>query len=327
MTLKEQLIIELKKIDISQLTVNGIVEIKMHKSIVRHSRYIGTEFDATLKKIIYYINQIPISSLSSYRLKFGSDNELIGKYGDHERSDYCPNFELNHFIKHYDFQSNFSYHIENIDEIKKIQKHLNFLIKKIDLKLFTAVEKIQLGLKVGCEWNVLNDGFADLIIDDSLIDIKSGLKINGKNTENIAQLLFYFFMIQLTINQLSENQRNKHHKINKIGFYYAAYNKLIEVEVNKLIPNINIILILIKQLLIKGNVRIREIIKHSIITRDQLNVLTDEQIKSIDEACLEIDKIKAETERKKIEVERIDQIERLSRLGYTKEEINKILGL
>lgn len=52
MTLKEQLIIELKKIDISQLTVNGIVEIKMHKSIIRHSRYIGTEFDATLKKII-----------------------------------------------------------------------------------------------------------------------------------------------------------------------------------------------------------------------------------------------------------------------------------
>ena len=171
------------------------------------------------------------------------------------------------------------------------------------------MEKIQLGLNVGCEWNVLNDGFADLIIDDRLLDIKSGIKINGKNTENIAQLLFYFFMIQLTINQLSENHRNKHHKINKIGFYYAAYNKLIEVEVNKLIPNIDIILKLIKQLLIKGNVRIREIIKHSIITRNQLNVLTDEQIKSIDEACLEIDKIKAESERKKIEDERIDQIE------------------
>jgi hypothetical protein len=56
----------------------------------------------------------------------------------------------------------------------------------------------------------------------------------------------------------------------------------------------------------------------------------------------EIEKIKAETERKKVEAEiedkkaereqqkireRIDQIERLTKLGYTKEEINKILGI
>ncbi len=63
MNLIEQLSVEIKKIDISLLTINDIEEIKLHHSIIKHSRYIGTEFEATLKKIIYYINKIPISNL------------------------------------------------------------------------------------------------------------------------------------------------------------------------------------------------------------------------------------------------------------------------
>jgi hypothetical protein len=213
------------------------------------------------------------------------------------------------------------------------------LLQTIDLNLFIA-KKIRLGVHIGWIGNTLNEGVADIIIDDRLIDIKYGLRINGKNTENITQLLFYYFMIQLTINHLSEEQRNNNHKINKIGFYYAAYNKLIEVEVNKLIPNINIILKLIKQLLIQGNVRIREIIKHSIITRYHLNVITDEQIKSIDEACIEIEKIefqrnllklKEETEKIKAHTEimkaKIKEIKEYKELGFTNEDIKKLLGL
>jgi hypothetical protein len=175
MNLIEQLSVEIKKIDISLLTINDIEEIKLHHSIIKYSRYIGTEFEATLKKIIYYINKIPISNLSYYNLKYISETEVLGEYsGGFERSNYDPDFTIHKFIKYYNFQSSFSYHIENPNEIFEIQKHLNFLLQTIDINLFIA-KKIRLGVRIGWIGNNLNEGFADIILDNSLIDIKSGV--------------------------------------------------------------------------------------------------------------------------------------------------------
>jgi hypothetical protein len=330
MNLIEELSLELKKINISLLTINDIEEIIIHKSINKHSRYIGSEFDKTLKKIILSINDLSIFRFASYQIKHDAKKEIIGIYnGKYERNYYDSNFDLETFLKYYDFQSRFSYNIKNNIEKKEIQKHLNFMFKKIDINVFKATKKVMMNVKINAI-NNLNFGFADVIIDDRLIDIKSGYKIKGKNKENISQLLFYFFMINISVSHFSKKRSINIHKINKIGFYYSAYNRLIEVDVQKLIPNLNVILNLIKQLLIQGNVSIREVINTSLNNVKNYNVLTDEQLKLIDEACIEIERIEAERcllekNERKLEISNFKLFKEYKKLGLTKEEIIKLL--
>lgn len=340
MDLIEQLSVEIKKIDISLLTINDIEVITLHKDINKHSRYIGSEFDTTLKKIILNINDLSIPRFTSYQIKHDSKKEIIGIYSSYyNRNGYNPDFRLETFLSNYDFQSRFDYNIQNNLEKQEIQKHLNVMFSKIDLKKFKATKKILFNIKIQSLYNLYC--FADLIIDDRLIDIKSGYRIKGNNKENISQLLFYFFMINISVNHFTKKRSVNNHIINKIGFYYSAYSKIIEVEVNKLIPNLDVIVKLIKQMLIQRNVNIREIIKTSLINQKDINVLTFEQLKSIDEACFEIDKIEHQrsllkqiekTEKELIDA-KIEQNEynlklykEYKELALTNEEIEKLLG-
>ncbi len=287
--------------------------------------------------------------LSYYNLKYISETEVLGEYsGGFERSNYDPDFTIHKFIKYYNFQSSFSYHIENPNEIFEIQKHLNFLLQTIDINLFIA-KKIRLGVRIGWIGNNLNEGFADIILDNSLIDIKSGVKINGKKTENISQLLFYFFMIKLTVKNHKINQNDKIDDIKKIGFYFTAYNKLIEVDVNQLIPNLNKILKIIKLLLIQGNISIRDIIKHSISKEnkqiqnfiDKQNAFEAAQKNKFNKIDLEIKKIEDETKKQILELKekteklkektekrqtQLKLIKEFRELGLSNEEIMKLLG-
>jgi hypothetical protein len=156
-------------------------------------------------------------------------------------------------------------------------------------------------------------------------------------------------MIKLTVNNHKINQNDKIDDIKKIGFYFTAYNKLIEVDVNQLIPNLNKILKIITLLLIQGNISIRDIIKHSISKEnkqiqnfiDKQNAFEAAQNNKFNKIDLEIKKIEDETKKQILELKekteklkektekrqtQLKLIKEFRELGLSNEEIMKLLG-
>lgn len=290
---------ELKKIDPSPLWVHGVIEKKIPTLIAHQSRFIGSEFDRSLKYIIGKINEpnSPLGIGLTFFVDQNTEEKITFRYNSykHKTKVSSHKFNLKEYLDNYHFQSAFEYGIKNKNEISECQHYLNELHKTINIDSISSDKICINGFKIK-GYHILQDnpngngecsfisGAPDLIIDDRLLDIKSDIKINGRKTKYVAQLLFYYFLIQLYIDSIKDIHYDYNlMELKKIGFYYATYNRFIEVEIEKIIPNKNKLIELIKNELIYGNYYVREIIEKSLLEK----TLCDKELKDIE------DKIKA----------------------------------
>jgi len=290
---------ELRKIDVSSFWINGLEEKKIPKSIVHHSRFIGSEFDRSLKHIIAKNNQNkgPNSIDLTFQVDQNTDEKIRFRFYSfkHSNQESFEKFSLKKYIETYDFQSEFSYGIKNEFEISQCQQYLKDLHNSINLNELTSNKfclnfirisgfHTVLGKPFGNSESNYISGFPDLIMDNRLLDIKADIKINGRKPKYVAQILFYYFLIQVFRESINEHSQDYDLlDINKIGFYYAAYDKLIEVEVEKLLPNKDIIVQLFKNELIYGNLYVRELIEKSLMNK----ALTDEELNAFESSIIE----------------------------------------
>ena len=282
---------ELRKIDSSVLFVSGVKEKKLPKLIAHHARFIGSEFDRSLKSIIGKVNAKNHVHYASFKFCIDVNSEKyftsqFNSYKSVRQKETTKQFNLHNYLDSYDFQSFFTYGIQNKNEIFQCQQYLNELHRNLDFKSISSQQLCLTGLQVGgCRKLLDNEGVSrernfisvspDLILDNRLIDIKADIKINGRKNKYAAQLLFYYFLIQL---QIDVCQNSPLDEIKKIGIYYASYNKLIEVDVNQLIPNKIKLIELVKNEITYGNHYIRDIIEKSLLVKP----LSDEQLFSLE---------------------------------------------
>lgn len=279
-----ELYYELRKIDPSPLFIEGVKEITLPKLIANLSRFIGSEFDKSLKIIIGELNET--RNVENANLSFCIDQlskeKITHRFISSQSK--CTKgttkyFDLEKYLDSYDFQNSFNYGITKKNEIFQCQEYLNKLLRSLDLEKIISKDLIISGLGISVSHKIQDNpngtgdcgfisGYPDLIIDDRLIDIKSDIKINGRKHKYVAQLIFYYFLTQLYIDSVkSENTENNLclKEIQKIGIYYVTYNKIIEVDIEKIIPNKSKLFELIKNEIIYGNYYIRDIIEKSML--------------------------------------------------------------
>lgn len=291
---------ELRKIDPSPLWVKGIKEKKLPTVIAHQARFIGSEFDRSLKYIISKKNE---SNNKGVDLTFSVDQNTDEKIRfrlhslreNHKRV--SEKFDLKKYLDSYDFQSAFKYGIKNKNEIFHCQQYLQGLHKNINIDNISSNKLCVNGFNIR-GYHILQDnpngngecaflsGSPDLLLDDRLLDIKSDIKINGRKTKYVAQLLFYYFLIQAYTSSIQDKGFEKDFfllDIQKIGIYYASYDKLIEVDIEKIIPNKNKLIELVKNEIVYGNYFIRKIIEKSLLVKP----LSDIELKDLEDKIKE----------------------------------------
>jgi len=196
---------ELRKIDPSPLWVKGIKEKKMPTLISHQSRFIGSEFDRSLKYIIGEKNES--NSLGRVDLAFfvdqNTDEKITFRFNSLKKKQKSSSqkFDYKKYLNSYDFQSSFKYGIKNKNEISHCQQYLIELHKTINLDSISSNKLCINGFNIK-GYHLLQDnpngngecafisGSPDLILDDRLLDIKSDIKINGHKPKYVAQILF-----------------------------------------------------------------------------------------------------------------------------------------
>jgi hypothetical protein len=290
---------ELRQIDASSFWIYGIEEKKIPKLILHHSRYIGSELDRSLKHIFYHRNKTkgPSSVNLHFEVNQNSDEKIKCNFYlyKHRGRETFEDFNIKEYVKNYNFQSEFNYGIENEDEISQCQKYLNELHEGINIDAFTSNNRFVNNIQIKGFQIVHGDfsrdiqsefisGLPDLILDNRLLDIKADVNINGRKPKYVAQILFYYFLIQIFKDSTSQNNEVFDIlDINKIGFYYATYDKLIEIDVDSLLPNKTKLMSLIKHELIYGNFFIRDIIEKSLLK----TALTPKELTTLESSIIE----------------------------------------
>ena len=266
----------LKSADFSKFSVDKKYKIDIHENVRKHSRYLGTEFDRTLKNILSQINPIETAHLMHIWIKsdlFHDKNQLLPvEFSNGLNTKYDKNFSITKFLENYDFQKSFSYGIKNKIDKKPCQDYLTNLFLKVDLEKFKAKKILITDLKI--EHRIKggggNSGYIDLIIDDKIIDIKTDIEIDKIPNSYISQLLYYYIFTKYIIASNKKYSANEYFKkltINKVCLYYANFDLLIEFDVKKLFSDEKQFLKLMNNELIFGNNRIREIANNAILNK------------------------------------------------------------
>jgi len=279
---------ELRKIDPSPLFVKCIEEKKIDSKISHLSRHLGSALDESIKKIVMEVNHIHPPTAGWLTLYVDQSREdPLSYHFTNDKVKYFfrrqEEFNMDTYLEGYDFQSRFKYGISNDKQIELCQKHLNELLKQIDLEKLKAKSRYFTNLKISSyhrtpdDHNIYNgttpfiSGTADLILDNRMLDIKADITVNGRKTKYAAQIIFYYFLIKVYLERFKANHPKQHppiQEIKRIGFYYAYHDLLIEVDVNKLIPNKDKIVDLIKHEMIYGNYCLKTIIEKSLLAKE-----------------------------------------------------------
>ncbi len=264
----------LKSIDLSKFNLDKKYKIETPENVRKYSRYIGTEFDRTFKNILSQINQIDTFHLPRIWIKgnlFHEKKQLLPiKYLPGRDTKFSRDFEIEKFIKVYNFQKSLSYGIKNETDIKSCQKYLNELFLKIDFEKFKAKKILITDLKfeygiTGAKGNY--GGYIDLIIDDKIIDIKTDGKINKIPNSYISQLLYYYIFVKYIVSASKEKNPGDYFSklsINKVCMYYASFDLLLEFDMREIIPNEKSFFKLMHNELTFGNNRVREIVNNAV---------------------------------------------------------------
>jgi len=103
---------------------------------------------------------------------------------------------------------------------------LRNLISLVDFSLFKSKDKLILNPTFGKASSLVNGAYADLILDDKLIDITTTNKLTISRSQ-INQIISYYLLIKIGGIDLARD-----HKINKIGLYFSRYAKLYDIPVS-----------------------------------------------------------------------------------------------
>jgi hypothetical protein len=262
--------------DFSKFRVDKKYKIEIHENVRKYSRFLGTEFDRTIKNILSQINSIETADLMHIWIKsdlFHPKNKLLPvEFSNGYNTKYDKSFSINKFLENYDFKKSFSYGIKNEIDKKTCQDYLTNLFLKVDLEKFKAKKILITDLKIEhrIKGGVGNSGYIDLIIDDKIIDIKTDIEINKIPNSYISQLLYYYIFIKYIIASNKKNGKNEYFKkltINKVCLYYANFDLLIEFDVKKIFSDEKQFMKLMNNELIFGNNRIREITDNAILSK------------------------------------------------------------
>jgi hypothetical protein len=111
---------------------------------------------------------------------------------------------------------------------KPMVEELRDLLNLANKKDFTAKTYCILNPTFGYGSRVVGGADADLIIDDTLIDIKT-TKIGKMNRSYFNQLIGYFILNELgTVNR-------KQIKINRLGIYFSRYGELVTLSSDQIV--------------------------------------------------------------------------------------------
>ena len=205
---------ELRKIDPSPLFVKCIEEKKIDSKISHLSRHLGSALDESIKKIVMEVNHIHPPTAGWLTLYVDQSREdPLSYHFTNDKVKYFfrrqEEFNMDTYLEGYDFQSRFKYGISNDKQIELCQKHLNELLKQIDLEKLKAKSRYFTNLKISSyhrtpdDHNIYNgttpfiSGTADLILDNRMLDIKADITVNGRKTKYAAQIIFYYFLIKV----------------------------------------------------------------------------------------------------------------------------------
>lgn len=105
-------------------------------------------------------------------------------------------------------------------------KDLRNLISIVDFSLFESKDVSVLNPTFGKASSLIGSADADLIIGDTLIDIKTTKKLTITRS-HINQIIGYYLLTKI-----GGVDKVGNHKINKIGLYFSRYGKLYEIPVS-----------------------------------------------------------------------------------------------
>lgn len=245
------------------------------------ARWFGTELERCISKMIFDLNQE--NSYYKGTIRINSFPYLITnnafKLGVYLRRNEAitKNYSIADFIKNYKLPYKNCYGITDGSQQKQFVYELKTALGKIDFQKFISNQLYIPGLTIYQELTdkIVGMGTIDMIIDNKIIDIKSDTKINKTNKKYLAQLLFYYFMLQ-SASKINFSNKDftelSRIKIDTIALYYARYDRLFSFKISELIENESKIQDYFDAEVEYGNPLLRELIDFSIIKRNKCDM-------------------------------------------------------
>lgn len=244
-------------------------------NILKYSMQLGDEFERVFKTVLselYGFN-------NSYKLLEIKNNIYdapeslsLRNFNFNDSYKFNKKFNLELFLKKYNFQKNKNYGITDFEDIKNCQEYLNNLLRKIDFTKFKPKKYIINDIFINYIYNNKNilRGEIDLIIDNKIIDVKTDNEIKTINKDYICQLLFYYSFILLSTNIAKKsNNPISDIKIDKICIYYAAFDYLLEFDLKNLLNKQKELYEIIYNEFYLVNFRLKDVIKSAIFKKNE----------------------------------------------------------
>lgn len=233
---------KLKEMDLSHFKIEISDKMEVPSNVKKNMMFVGTEFERVFTTILGQKFGLAAKSLDVKIIKQIINNKTEIEIYQAKNVDKTNCFNEIDFIEDYKC---ISYSNLSFNEKAELELFLKKTLHKVNFNNFKPRKHILTKIKFSTKLGSINigglHGEMDLIIDDKIIDIKTDtiLKLNN---DYIVQLLYYYFLLNYSINfnNYSNSIINKL-KINKICLYYACFDLLIEFDVKKIFKDKNLI--------------------------------------------------------------------------------------
>lgn len=278
-----QLYQHIRNIDYTLFELPESFEVHCEKSITPYSRYVGTEFDRSLKKILDISNSEKQSKIRAVSIELDRKNmkltpNVYSCFQQKKSSSTRSKFSMKNYLSFYSPEISFSRSIKDESALAEVKTYLIELHEKVSLTKLNAKESFTSNLKINISYLSYE---LDLMIDNAIIDIKTDIKAIRLKREYIAQLLLYYLPLALHDRIISKNSKRsgiKLFNVEYIGIYYAQINYLHKVSVNKIFPHLDQVLVSLEEELVRGNRKIKQLLQLGVKVQhnqEKLNALID----------------------------------------------------